>query len=283
MKRIVVLFHKYQRHRPRLLIHALSDRWRKRGLNVSYVYGTGARPEADLLIPQIDLTRTPQEYIDYCNAYANVINKDVIDISKRRISSHLIQEEDDYRGPVIVKTDCNAGGIPEFSLNRVQRRLYLRAVHNILPVAERAFGHGMAWRKTLVPYRIYNSLAEVPGSIFKNRALVVERFLPEKVGEKYFMRHYLCMGDRVRSIRVSGNAPLLKRAHCLAVHDGLPVPDEIISMRRQLGLDYGKIDYTVHEGQVVIIDVNRTPGPPGTPAATERTVSDLADGIWSHL
>jgi hypothetical protein len=39
----------------------------------------------------------------------------------------------------------------------------------------------------------------------------------------------------------------------------------------------------IPEGQVVILDVNRTPGPPGTPEATARTVGDLAEGIWSLL
>ena len=54
-------------------------------------------------------------------------------------------------------------------------------------------------------------------------------------------------------------------------------------MRRRLGLDYGKIDYVIHQGQVVILDANRTPAGPGTPEATARTVGDLADGIWSLL
>jgi len=61
------------------------------------------------------------------------------------------------------------------------------------------------------------------------------------------------------------------------------VPKEVTGMRRRLGLDYGKIDYVIHQGQVVILDANRTPAGPGTPEATARTVGDLADGIWSLL
>jgi len=43
------------------------------------------------------------------------------------------------------------------------------------------------------------------------------------------------------------------------VDEGLALPEPVLDMRRQLGLDYGKIDYAIHAGQVVILDVNRTP------------------------
>jgi hypothetical protein len=46
-------------------------------------------------------------------------------------------------------------------------------------------------------------------------------------------------------------------------------------------MDYGKIDYTIHAGQVVILDVNRTPAMSGTPEATAHTAGLLAGGIWS--
>lgn len=36
-------------------------------------------------------------------------------------------------------------------------------------------------------------------------------------------------------------------------------PPELVAFRRQWRLDYGKIDYVVHDGAVVILDVNRTP------------------------
>ena len=97
------------------------------------------------------------------------------------------------------------------------------------------------------------------------------------------MRHYLFMGDHTRSVRVSGSTPFLKRSKCILVDEKLPVPDQVVSLRNQLGLDYGKIDYVIHDSQVVILDVNRTPGAPHTTEATARTVNDLADGIWSLL
>jgi hypothetical protein len=92
------------------------------------------------------------------------------------------------------------------------------------------------------------------------------------------MRHYLFLGDHSRSIRIAGSTPILKSSNSALVDEGFSVPDQVVRLRKQIGLDYGKIDYTLHDGQVVILDVNRTPGSPVTAA---RTVSDLADGIWS--
>ena len=69
----------------------------------------------------------------------------------------------------------------------------------------------------------------------------------------------------------------------MLVDEGFPVPDQVVNFRRLIGLDYGKIDYTIHASRVVILDVNKTPGSPDTPEATSRTVNDLANGIWSLL
>ena len=272
--------HARQRRNAGLLIDALSKAWQDRGLQVLCQYGIEQRPDADLLIPQIDLTHTPPEYFEYICSYSNVVNRNVIDISKHKISKHLLCEGDCYSGPVIVKTDNNFGGLPECTRNELWHLLATRSFERIVQVAELAFRQRLAWRRVLRKYVIYNSLAEVPFGIFKNQALVVERFLPERAGTRYFMRHCLFLADHIRSIRIAGTTPILKSSDSVLVDEGLPVPDEVVRLRRQMGLDYGKIDYTIHDGQVVILDVNRTPG---APVKAARTVDDLADGIWSLL
>ena len=284
MKRILVLMHECRQPGPsHYLIDALREVWQSWGLQVSYVYGARDRPDADLLIPHIDLTHTPPEYVEYIRSFPNAANRDVLDISKRRISAHLLRGDEDYRGPVIVKTDNNSGGQPEYLLFRRRHPFLAWVWLRAAAIAERAPGQHFAWRRVLYEYPIYNSPAEAPAGVFRNRALVVERFLPEKEGDRYFIRHYLCLGDRTRSVRVAGSMPFLKRSACTLADEGLAVPEPVLSLRRRLGLDYGKIDYMIHAGQVVILDVNRTPTGPGTPEATARTVGDLADGIWSLL
>ncbi len=284
MKQIVVLMHECYRGRSHgYLIDALAEVWRKQGLGVSCIYGIKERPHADLLLAHIDLTRTHPEYAEFIRAFPNTANREALDISKRRISAHLLQRGDDYRGPVIVKTDANSGGLPEAWLFRYRHPVLARVRSAARRIMRPALGERWAARRVLQEYPVYKSMAEVPAGVFKNRALVVERFLPEQEGDRYFMRHYLFLGDRARSVRVAGLTPFLKRAACEPVDEGLPVPDEVIAVRRRLGLDYGKIDYVIHQGQVVILDANGTPTGPGTPEATARTVGDLADGVWSLL
>jgi len=272
--------HAYQRRGSGLLIHALGKAWQDRGLQVLFQYGIKQRPDADLLIPQIDLTHTPPGYFEYICSYSNVANRNVVDISKRRISEHLLCGDEDYHGPVIVKTDNNHGGLPECTRNELWHLLLSRFLERMVSLSEFAFRQHLAWRRVLRKYLIYDSLAEVPIGIFKNRALVVERFLPEREGDLYFMRHYLFLGDHTRSIRIAGSTPILKISNSALVDEGFPVPEEVVRLRRQMGMDYGKNDYTIHNGQVVILDVNRTPG---VRLTTGRTVGDLADGIWLLL
>ena len=279
-----MLWHASQRPgRHHFLIDALSEVWRKWGLCVSCAYGIKDRPEADLLIAHVDVTHRPAQYAEYIRSFPNAVNRDVVDISKRRISAHLLRRDDDYSGPVIVKTDDNCGGRPDGVAARRRHPFLARLRRKVIPIAESAFRQPLAWRRALLKYPIYNSLAEVPAGAFTNPALIVERFLPEKDGNRYFMRHYLCLGDHTRSVRVADSSPYMKRASCTLVEEGLAVPDSVLRLRRQLGLDYGKIDYTVHDGQAIILDVNPSPGVPGAPEVTALTVASLAEGIWSLL
>ncbi len=284
MKRIVILMHECYRQRSHTyLIDSLAEVWNKQGLSASCIYGVREPCDADLLIPHIDLTRTPREYVEYIRAFPRAAGGGTSDISKRRISAQLFSRGDGYHGPVIVKTDANSGGLPEDWFFRWRHPSLARAEALLEPLLLRLCGGRWARLRVLREYPVYPSPADVPPGVFRNRALVVERFLPEREGARYFMRHYLFLGERARSIRVAGSIPFLKRAACTPVDEGLPVPDEVIALRRRLGLDYGKIDYVMHGGKAVILDVNRTPAGPGTPEATARTVADLADGIGSLL
>jgi hypothetical protein len=284
MKRIVILMHENQKRKSKFLILALGESWKNKGLQVSYIYGIKERPEADLLIPHINLTRIPPEYIEHIRSYPNVVNRNVVDVSKRAISTNLLSKNDAYEGPVIVKTDNNYGGRSEYRLSRSRHPLLARLRRTAAPIAEVAFGQRLAWQSVFNTYPVYKGLTEVPPGAFRNKALVVERFLPEKEGSHYFMRHYLCLGDHFRNNRVVGSTPFLKRSKCVSVDQKLPVPDEVVKLRRQLGLDYGKIDYVIHDSQVVILDVNKTPGSAaGDPEITALAVKSLSDGIWSLL
>jgi len=182
---------------------------------------------------------------------------------------------------VIVKTNNNARGIPE----RWHRDLAHPAVRYLCRAARRLGdppGQDLSRTKTLRGYLVYPALADVPREVFRNPALVVERFLPEKEGDRFFLRHYAFLGDHPRHNRIAGDDPILKAGNMILVDSWLPVPDELQALRQQLGLDYGKIDYTMHDGKLEVLDINTTPSSPGG-EATEQALREMAGGIQSLL
>ena len=62
-----------------------------------------------------------------------------------------------------------------------------------------------------------------------------------------------------------------------------PVPEELRQTRRQLGFDYGKFDYGVVNGEVVLYDANRTPGASSDAAIHEQTIDVLSKGLLGLL
>ena len=61
-----------------------------------------------------DLTVLPRAYTDFYDRFEHVVNRDVVDISKRAFSKLRVKPGDGYEGPVIVKTNANFGALPEY-------------------------------------------------------------------------------------------------------------------------------------------------------------------------
>jgi hypothetical protein len=191
-------------------------------------------------------------------------------------SLYLVHPGDDWEGPVIVKSDLNCGGAAEYrsSLSGLRRLRVVRGLTRRLAAAP-------TWRD----YRVFERLADVPASLAENPDLVVERFLPELEDGLYHVHMYQFLGDGERCSRIGSNDPVLKadtstRASVVEPHA------EARAWREELGLDYGKIDYTVHEGEVILLDANKTTGSStnylesGTLRAERRR---QADGIHSYF
>lgn len=283
MPKIAVLFHHNHNPRIRLLIHLLAQVWQQMGLEVSLQYGLKSNFSADLLIPQIDLTIMPDDYQDKVQGFPRVVNRSLTDISKRSISRQLLQPGDLYDGSVIVKTNYNCGGLPEGKLSRYMPASLAYYLPKLLTWREQQSGEYLGRARMLKNYPIFPTLADVPRSVFTNPHLVVERFLPEQEGEYFFMRHYLFLGDKYINSRVASRSPQVKAANCEVVDVVLPLPAEVLKVRRELGMDFGKIDYTMHDGTPVILDVNQTPGVPSSPENEKIMGEFFAPAIWSLL
>jgi hypothetical protein len=221
----------------------------------------------------VDLTRTPAEYLTFLDRYPVVVNRRVTDISKRKISRHLVDGPEAYDGPVIIKTDLNCYGLPEvaYAIQRKDARP---------PTTDASW----ATRTWLPSYPILGSTRQVPPGVWSNPGLVVERFLPERKGELFCIRTWIFLGEAERVARFFSKSPIVKSDTIVGrerLHD---VPDDLRRLRQELGFDFGKFDFAIVDGETVLYDANRTP----TLGVIPRSeiipwLTKFSDGLWTFL
>jgi hypothetical protein len=269
--RIAILKHEADRGRD-YLIDLFAEYWKEDGLDVRCVYGTEFVP-ADVAILHVDLSIVPDEYVELALRYPVTVNGRITDIRKSTTSRVLLRPDDPWPGPAIVKTDLNCGGLAEYRLARKRAPGWQKIT--------RRLGRKLLRRHS---YRIYPSIADVPRRAFHDPRLVVERFIPEREGDGYCIRVYQFLGDRHSCTRLVCTDPIIKAGGNWKSHPMEPDPG-IEEIRRGLGFDYGKFDYVVHDGTVVLLDPNKTPGGSRftpTPERVDRWRA-RAQGVLSFL
>lgn len=251
------------------LLRGLIPHWRRAQHEVLVVAGVGDWPDADVAILHVDLSRVPQAYVDALRRYPSVVNRAAVDIRKRKVSRNLVAPDDGWPGPVVVKTDLNCGGMPEYSALEAS---HLHGETCEIATTPVAF--------TDRPYPILRCAADVPPDAWNHPGVVVERFLPERDARGFAVRAWVFFGAHERCTRYVGIHPIVKSGNIVA-REPAPVPDEIRAERERLGFDYGKFDFAIHEGRPVLFDANRTPGAPPAPVTPEFVASTaaLAHGI----
>jgi hypothetical protein len=260
----------------------LIECWQEAGIEIVLLHGTKEFVPADILILHVDMTVTPEEYLSLASRYPVVINGRVTDISKQKVSTHIIGQKDPHDGPVIIKSNLNAGGIPERILERTRERgnPWRRLKGTIM--------RKLPWSLTgaLNPhdYPIFPDSGSVPLLAWRNPRLVVEKFLPEREGDFYCVRHWLFFGDQEFNYRVFSHHPIVKAGNTVHREWGIPIPDDLRAIRTKLGFDYGKFDYVVVDGETMLFDANRTPTIiPDNPGKGKVLAEELADGLHAFL
>lgn len=280
MTRIAILVHREQAFEAsNYYLRDIAAIWREQGYEVAVVHGTDRSATADVAILHIDLTVVPDAYTACVADYPVVINAAVRDISKRAISGQCVTRGDGYSGPVLVKSNLNCGGLPELDLARCGPRpgRWAADLRRRLP---------WTLRGTLKThdYRVYQDVAEVPRTVWHNPALVVEQFLPERDGALYCLRTWTFLGDAHTHSRSWSPDPVIKSRNVVRREVLHQVPDALWALRETLGFGYGKFDYVVHDGRVVLFDANRTPGLGDVPRAViQPNARILAGGIRTYL
>jgi hypothetical protein len=260
------------------VIHLLIDLWREWGFTVEVVDHLEAVGAEEVVIPHVDTTVTPRRYEAAFARCAVVVNRSVTDISKRKISENLVTRRTEYEGPVIVKTDSNFGGRPEWERLNDRGRLAQAA----LIVVRR-----LPWTLTgmIGRYKIFDHPRLVPHGAWRNRRLVVEKFLPERREGMYCLRQHTFFGRAEVNTLAFSHDPIVKSG-TIVKREILPeAPAEIREMRKALGFDFGKFDYVLHNGRVVLFDTNRTPtyNPANRAGSVKALISCLANGIHDFL
>ncbi len=276
MNHIAILTHEHDEFElTNYTLRGVCEVWRENGLKVTVLRSIGRRVDADAAILHVDLTVVPHEYLEFLRQYPIALNLAVKDISKRRISENQVRRGDGYDGPVIVKTDRNHGGQREAEVAQRSRvRKYARALRRRLPWSLRA-------ELGVWDYPIYDSARQVPRVVWRNRNLVVERLLCERRDGFYCVRSWTFLGDAERNILFYANQPIIK-SKVAVKNEPAEVPDELRQIRRKLGFDYGKFDYGIVDGRVVLYDANRTPTI-GDPAIYVPIFEMLARGIDAYI
>jgi hypothetical protein len=134
----------------------------------------------------------------------------------------------------------------------------------------------------VVEYPIYDRLVDVPDETWADPDMVVERFLPERDELGYHIRTWVFFGDREISRCLRGDDPWVKALNSADI-PALDIPDFIRAERARLGLDYGKFDFVIHNGDPVLFDANKTPGAPPPSPTKAANFAHLAGGIEALL
>jgi hypothetical protein len=259
------MVHAHDRFGPDYFLFHIAKVWQEAGIEVFVVQGARHRPSADLVVLHTDVTKVDFEYLATARSYPRTINGRVADISKRVISENVISGPQTFDGPVIVKSDRNCGDRREAQIAQ-------------------DVGDRDGYVSPLAEYSIYPTAGEVPASVWHDRSLVVEKFLPERKDEFYCLRTWMFFGDKEANTISYSHQPIIK-SHNIVKRDVIgSVPESIRRIREELAFDYGRFDYAVADGSPVLYDANRTPTLGGSPNPQLMSRFRLfAEGLRSFL
>lgn len=269
--RIAILFHEHDRTRGLnmySIVH-LSKFWIDAGHEVVYLFGIHDFVPADVIVVHIDLSVVPDEYLQFAAQYPAAVNARVRDIRKSTISKQLLTAQDRYDGKIIIKSNLNCAGQGERLTYRIDNKAQKKS-HLF---------------RSALDYRVFSNIQNVGRWVFDSPEYVVEKFLPEKQDDLYIIRLYQFLGDRESCFTMAGKHPIVNGSTATTSAEIEPDP-EIRRIREELRLDYGKLDYVLREGKVILLDANKTTGywPTSTnPQRMEILRRERAQGIYYFL
>ena len=277
MAHIVVITHEhdkllehklFRRTESSYMVYAILEDMRLRGHSWTVAKGPLTKLRGDAAILHVDATLVDPTYVDYGRSFPFCLNVGVSDISKSRISQARVAPDDGWEGPVIVKGVLNCGGLPEGRLNH-------RAGRAGRPLP-------FPGARVMKEYQVFDRAAEVPRDVFNDPGLLVERFLPEIEPDGFALRYWLFCGDYDFCGRFVSRDRIVKGAGVFR-SEPCAIPDDLRERRKELGFDYGKFDFAVHDGKTYLMDANKTPGRVPQDAGEVASMPRMADALERML
>jgi hypothetical protein len=256
-RKVAVLFRKDEKESniKNYAIHGMMKYWAEHNILLEPIFGPSTkRPFVDLMFVHVNLSVVPSSYLDYASQFPIVLNGKISDIRKSVVCDHLINASNSssqYQGPVIIKSDLNAAGLPEAKADHKIVRRLKKAYQWIKPPALKI--------NKQQDYQIFSSLRNVPDACFLDKKIVIQKFFPEVEDGFYHVRSYSFLGGRHSCMRISSADPVIHLGNGKKIEVVEPHP-EIIAIRQKLNMDYGKLDYVLHNGIPILFDVNKTLG-----------------------
>ena len=262
------------------MIAHLSAHWQAWGYPVTV--GPLERLRDGIGLLHVDQTRVPAGLLPAVTDNRSLLNGRVLDISKKSFSPLRLLPQDSWGGPVIVKSDLNCYGQPEH-IRRMAKNTHPELLARLQRSLDRFHRRAariswqLAHRLPHNEYPVLANMSQIPDWVWNHEELIVERFLPERVGDAYSIRGWLFFGERGYAYRLYSNSPVVKAGNISHFDILDSVPQELQALRREYGFDFGKFDYVEVDGRAVLIDINKTP----TTVAKQDSprLRDLAEGI----
>jgi len=270
MTRIAIITHKFDKFpRRSYLLGSILKEVEQAGIEVEVTHGHRGFAKADLAILHVDATAVDPEYTALAKRYPRTINLRIRNIRKSLISDAALSRGESWDGPVIVKTELNARGAPEFYHNQVAAMRGKAAPHPQVTA--------------LRDYLLFDHARDVPQAVWSDPELLVEKFIPERDTRGFALRTWCFMGPRETCSRCVSAEPIVKGADVI-VRELAPVPDELRERRARLGFEYGKFDFVLHEGRPVLFDANFTPTvPENLSEELSLSAKELARGLLEMI
>ncbi|MFZ0451404.1 MAG: hypothetical protein WAL98_19380 [Desulfatiglandaceae bacterium] len=258
--------------RKKYMIAILKWHWERAGHRVTT--GLANDIDADVGILHMDRTKIDQNLLPENSSHRPFLNERVLDISKSQFSTLRVMAGDSWDGPVIIKSNLNCYGGPEWKRNH----------HSFFERIRRQLAQ-KSWRLARMlsskRYPVLPKLSNVPGWVWERPELIVERFMPERERGLYCLRGWVFFGKRGYTYRLFSRDSVVKAGNMTEYEILGDPPPELEAFREANGFDFGKFDYVEVAGRPILLDINKTPtivfsnSAPDTPR-----MRHLADGLY---